>query len=368
VRFRDAHTHLAAGAVDLSGIDLRGLDAVARVEAAARERPEGAWIRGWGWNGASLEGVAPSHPIFLARADGHAAWLNAPAGDALGIAAGIVSEDAYEAARRRLPELPASERDGAIARQARTFARAGIARVDDFVEPWAVESYARLADRGALPVSVALWLPATMTPADARAVRAAFPCGRRPVATAGIKLFADGTLGARTAALGSPYADAPATSGALRLDERELAEGVLAWASDGWRVAIHAIGDRAVSAALSALAAAPRRTSAPHRIEHAQLVRVADLSRFRALGVVASVQPGHFHDDAPWREARLGAREGIVAYPIASLARAGARLVFGSDWPVSRFEPEAILHAATDPLRDREAVGRRAAVAALSAW
>jgi hypothetical protein len=149
--------------------------------------------------------------------------------------------------------------------------------------------------------------------------------------------------------------------------EGEIRERVARWARHDWPVALHAIGDRAVSLALDALERAPRSKRGAHRIEHAQVVLRSDLPRFAAAGVVASVQPGHWRDDLPFLASRLGERPDVVAHPLASLARAGATLVFGSDWPVSPFDPAAILEAAADPARGDEALERPAAVAAASA-
>ena len=181
------------------------------------------------------------------------------------------------------------------------------------------------------------------------------PRGDGPVVR-GIKIFLDGTLGARTAALSVPYADDFGNRGTLRIPEGEIEERVSRWTRRGWAVAIHALGDRAVTLALDVLERAPRSAMGPHRIEHAQVVRRSDLPRFAAAGIVASVQPGHWLDDRPWLEARLGHRPEVVVHPLASFARAGATLLFGSDWPVSSWEPARVLDAATDPRRGDEAM------------
>jgi hypothetical protein len=344
------------------------------VNEAARERDPGAWIRGWGWDGAEgtaslLDHAAPDHPVFLARRDGHAAWINRAACKTLELADGasVLDEHAFDAARRRLPPLTSTERFRAVETQLHAFAARGVVSLDDFIEPWTPAIYAGLADRGRLLIRVGMWLPETIDPHEARVLRASFPPGVACLAVRGVKIFLDGTLGARTAALSEPYADDPGNRGTLRIAEHEIGDRVNRWASQGWPIAVHAIGDRAVTLALDALEAAPAPAFGAHRIEHAQVVRHADLPRFAAAGVVASVQPGHWLDDRPFLRARLGDRPSIVAHPLASLARAGASLVFGSDWPVSAFDPEAILAAAIDPERGPESMGRDAAVACASA-
>jgi hypothetical protein len=362
-RYRDAHMHLAAGAADLLDVDLRTLhDAplIAAVVAATAVRAEpGAWVRGWGWDGSTaLDEVSTSRPVFLARRDGHAAWINPAGRAALGLAGdqAVVREEAFDRARMQLPVRPPEERLRALASRLIELGMDGIAAVDDMVEPWAPEIYARLRDRGELSLSVGMWLPETMTESDAEAMRREFAPGDRRLAVRGIKIFVDGTLGARTAALSCPYADDPGNRGELRIDEQEIPGRVSRWAERGWPVALHAIGDRAVSLALSALEQAPRAPMGPHRIEHAQVVKRSDLHRFARADIVASVQPGHWQDDRLFLAERLGDRPEVVAHPLASLAGAGAKLLFGSDWPVSAWSPPHILAGATDGERGPEAL------------
>jgi predicted amidohydrolase YtcJ len=377
-RYRDAHTHLAAGAADLSDLDLRGVrtgdEVLRRVAEAARDRARGAWVRGWGWDGAAgdtslLDHAAPDHPVFLARRDGHAAWINRAASVALELAddAVVLDEHAFEAAHLRLPPPTSATRARAVEAQLQAFTARGIVSLDDFIEPWTPSIYAGLAERGRLVVRIGMWLPETIDPHEARALRESFPPDAEPIAVRGVKLFLDGTLGARTAALSEPYADDPGNRGTLRITGHGLVDRVNRWASQGWPIAVHAIGDRAVTLALDVLEAAPAPAFGAHRIEHAQVVRHADLPRFAAAGIVASVQPGHWLDDRPFLDARLGRRTSVIAHPLASLARAGASLVFGSDWPVSSFDPDRIIAAAIHPARGPESMGRDEAVACASA-
>jgi predicted amidohydrolase YtcJ len=374
--YRDAHTHLSAGACDLLDLDLRDVtgpgDAAARIARADAERPRGSWIRGWGFSGGEVpfSALPGDRPVFVARRDGHAAWLSPAAFVRLGVPAppgGCVAEEAFEDARRRLPPPSESEREAAIEARLRELVGLGFEEVDDIVEAWGPAVWTRLDDRGAIPVRVGLWLPDTTSNGEAEAVRRAIGDGRPSLAVRGVKVYLDGTLGARTAALAADYADAPGSAGTLRLSPAELHDRVRRWASAGWPVAIHALGDRAVTLALDALERAARPAWGGHRIEHAQVVSRADLPRFRAAGVIASLQPGHWRDDRSWLGARLGSRPGIVAHPLRSLVRSGATVVFGSDWPVSTWEPEAILSAACDALRGDERLTREEALGSLRA-
>jgi predicted amidohydrolase YtcJ len=360
---RDAHTHLAAGAADLLDLDLREVrDPEAMATAIRRACLSAApshFIRGWGWDGViEPADVAPRHSVFLARRDGHAAWVNNAARALLGLdpKAAVVTEKAFDAARLLIPARSLAERMTALRPRLSELSRLGIDAVDDMVEAWAPEVYARLRDGGELPIAIGMWLPEDLAESDAEKIRREFPADDPRVATRGIKIFLDGTLGARTAALSFPYADDASTSGELRIASNEIPERVARWASRGWPVALHAIGDRAVTLALDALERVPRPSAGAHRIEHAQVVLRLDLPRFARSGVVASVQPGHWRDDRTWLAARLGDRPEVLVHPLASFARAGVTMVFGSDWPVSNWNPSEILASATDPDRGDEAL------------
>jgi predicted amidohydrolase YtcJ len=366
--YRDAHTHLSAGACDLLDLDLRAVRTQVELDAAVADAvasaPSGAWVRGFGWDGVTPpRDPAASAPIFLARRDGHAAWVNAAGRAALGLdrEGAVVSEGDFDAARARLPERSMAERLSAMRERLAEAQRHGIDEIDDMVERWAPEAYARLRDAGELTVAVGMWLPEDLADTEAEAIRRAFPHDDPRIAVRGIKIFLDGTLEARTAALSTPYADSPETSGSLRMEAREVPARVGRWAERGWPVALHAIGDLAVTVGLDALAAVPRSPRGAHRIEHAQVVRRADLHRFASAGVIASVQPGHWRDDLPFLESRLGARADVVIHPLAAFVRSGAKILLGSDWPVSGWDPVAILGAAADPARGGEALGPAAA-------
>ena len=370
-RCRDAHTHLSAGAWELSDCDLRDAgslrEIVERVARAAGSRPSGEWIRGWGWcpeilgdpdaADAALCRAVKGRPVVLGRSDGHAAWLSAAAAEALGLgrASQVVVGESFDAARRRLPAPTPSELEAALLARIEELAAAGVTMVDDFVEPWGPEAWARAGSRVA-GLAAGLWLPESTGHRDAEALRRAMPPRDRRLAVRGVKVFLDGTLASRTAALSAPYADAPEDMGELRYTRDEIHERIARWAGHGWPVAIHAIGDRAVSSALDALASAPRPSWGAHRIEHAQVVRRVDLPRFAAVGVVASVQPGHWRDDRAFLSSRIGARDDVVVHPLGSLVRAGATVLFGSDWPVSSWNPGTVLGAACDPDRGVEAL------------
>jgi hypothetical protein len=173
------------------------------------------------------------------------------------------------------------------------------------------------------------------------------PSGQLDVAS--IKLFADGALGSRGAALLDDYADAPGNRGLLRWAPDAFRRTVRTAVECGLQVNTHAIGDRAVRQVLDAYEAVGDAADAPvrrPRIEHAQIVAPADRGRFGALGAVASVQPTHATSDMGWAEARLGRDRLERAYAWNSLRAAGAPLAFGSDAPVEPLGPLRAVHAA----------------------
>jgi hypothetical protein len=166
---------------------------------------------------------------------------------------------------------------------------------------------------------------------------------------AGVKLYADGALGSRGAALLAPYADRPDHHGLMQHDPEDLLRQVEQALRGGWQVATHAIGDGANRAVLDAYAAALERTPIADprlRIEHCQIVAPADITRFARLGVIASMQPTHATSDMQWVPDRLGPERLGGAYAWRKFVAAGVHLCFGSDFPVELVDVTHGLHAA----------------------
>jgi hypothetical protein len=156
-------------------------------------------------------------------------------------------------------------------------------------------------------------------------------------------------MGAGTAAFFEPYADDPRTRGLLLYPPEDLAAMVLEADAAGFQLAVHAIGDRANSLVLDAFEEAVRRNGPRERrfrIEHAQVVRKADLARYKALGVVASIQPSHCIDDMRWAEKRIGRQRARDAYNFRSFTARGIPVAFGTDWFVEPLDPRLGLYAA----------------------
>lgn len=411
----DAHGHLAL--LGRWRRELRLADAgsadecAARAAAQARSAAPGAWIRGSGWDqnrwpGREFPGepvltrAVPAHPAALARTDGHALWVNAAALAAAGIdartpdppggrilrgaggrPAGVLLDAAQDLVLARIPPPGSGELEAALVGALGALAAVGLTSVHDAgVTPEVLEVLRRLAREERLPLRVEVMLDGGAPLPELREalaeVRSAPPVPR--LAVRSVKLFADGALGSRGAALEEDYADDPGNRGLLLLDPAELAERVRAIAAAGLQPAVHAIGDRAVGATLDAFEAAARDQPLPAlrpRIEHLELLLPRHLPRLRTLGVVASMQPVHVASDGPWLEARLGVGTARVrgAFAFRTLAAAGVPLAFGSDFPVEDPDPRAGLAAAETrarpggvPFLPGEALDRAAALAAFT--
>lgn len=379
----DAHGHLVMLGRAAHEVELAAARSAEEVAALVAERagqvPKGQWIRGQGWDqnrfpgGAfpdrtALDAAVPSHPVLLERVDGHAALVNAaalavagitkgsggdpPGGqilrDELGEPTGVLVDTAMELVLRHLPPPSATELEQLLAEAARRCAAAGLVGVHDAgVDLDVVEALRRLDERGELPIRVYAMARAG-GPRFAEILQAG-PSSKGLVTVKAIKFFLDGALGSRGAALFQEYADAPGERGLITAPE-PFAETLAELMQLGFQPSLHAIGDRANALALDALETAQQasqRTDLRPRIEHVQVLRPGDLRRFAPLGAVASVQPIHAISDRPWAQARLGAERLLESgYLWKSLAEAGARLAFGSDFPIEPPNPLRGLWAA----------------------
>lgn len=379
--FNDAHVHFLEGGHGLLSADLRDAadetDLARRLEAHARTLPVGAWIRQGNWDHqrwpggrlpsrASIDAATPDHPVFVNRLDGHLALCNSlalrlagidrhtkdPLGgrverDAAGEPTGIVMDNAMDLVRRAIPE-PSRELNRRAARMAlQEAARLGVTSIQDDSAIDALPTYLELRERGELTARLSVWRPI-------RALPALIASGMRPglgddwVRLGPLKILSDGSLGAGTAALHEPYLDEPGNRGLLLYETSELEDLVQRADAAGFALAVHAIGDRANQVVLDAFEKAVRANGGgprPFRIEHAQIVTRADLARYRALGVIASVQPSHAIDDLRFAEAKLGPARCRDAYNLRSFLEAGIDVAIGTDWYVEPLDPRLGLYA-----------------------
>lgn len=410
--FTDGHAHLRGiGERELS-LNLEGsksaAEAVSRVKAhLAARKPQGpVWGRGWietGWpegrflERGDLDAVAPNQPVLLVRADGHALVANsaalkaagidgstkAPAGgeilkDKQGRLTGMLVDNAMGLVAKLQPKVTEADKREAYAAAFKVETAYGWTGVHNMSVEWAdVALLEDLAAKGQAPLRVYNAVDiGEAGPLLENGPRASAD-GR--ITTRAVKIYADGALGSRGAALFEPYADAHATKG-LILTPPETMKAAMAKAYDrGVQVATHAIGDRGNAVVLDlyeqVFAAAPpnvRRIAPRWRVEHAQVVRPADIRRFADQAVIASMQPSHAIGDLHFAPARLGDARLDGAYAWKSLTDAGVVVVGGSDAPVERGDPLIEFYAAvarkdlkgfsTPAWRPREALSRAEAL------
>ncbi|HYJ32302.1 MAG TPA: amidohydrolase [Candidatus Binatia bacterium] len=374
--FTDAHIHLITWrrALDEPWLEAQTPEAVERA-VAARLAEAGAqeWIlvRGWvprEWPAerrrrAMLDRLAPGRPLVLQAVDGHSVWANGEALTRAGIdgstpdpSGGRIERDAsggltgilVEAADRPVRSAVVHGEDPAVT-LGRALARAralGITSAHDFDRSATWRAAQDLERKGSLGFRLLLSIPLiALDQALALGLRSGFGTERLRIGP--VKMFADGTLGSATALLEAPY-EGSTDAGIEVTDAGALAEGCRRAAEGGLSVAIHAIGDRAVRHALDAIETplnAGLSYPLPPRIEHVQLLRFEDLSRFRSSGTLASVQPIHQVTDRTVARAKWGERTGR-SYAYRALLGAGAPLLFGSDAPFDRAGPLLAIQAA----------------------
>ncbi|TKD01858.1 amidohydrolase [Polyangium fumosum] len=375
----DGHCHLHGLGAALESLDVRGEKSpedVARLVAAeAKGRAPGEWITGRGWDQnlftpaafpthAPLDAAVPGRPVALTRIDGHALWANAaalriagidektadpPGGrilrDAAGAPTGVFIDNAMDLVTAKIPGEPPEVTERRILRASERALSLGLTGVHEMgIGEATVAVYRKLAAEGRLPIRVYAYLAGGPNlSALSRRKPDIDPQGTAMFVLRGVKLFADGALGSRGAALLAPYTDEPKSVGLSMADRTTLTEAARILADAGYQLAVHAIGDRANRDVLDAFAALGegRARVLRFRVEHAQILAPEDLPRFAALGVLASMQPTHATSDMPWAPARLGPERLRGAYAWRSLLDSGARLVFGSDFPVE--EPSPLL-------------------------
>ncbi|MFK3833966.1 amidohydrolase [Microbacterium sp. NPDC087868] len=310
---------------------------------------------------AVLDAATGEVPTYLINADVHSVWLNSAAlrREGMSTTDGVLREEGAFEISRRLNAVDPEHADRAVQRAGEEAAARGVTGIVDFDMAWNADAWPRRVASGfaAHRVEFAVY-PFDLARAVAEGLRtgeliddADLPQARRGLIRVGpLKIISDGSLGTRTAACTHAYPGDPYNFGVMTVPREELI-GLLTTATGaGLAVAVHAIGDRAASTALDAFA----MTGAVGSIEHAQLVRHADLARFARLGITASVQPQHAIDDRDLAE-RLWATQDSLGYPLASLFAAGADVRFGSDAPVAALDPWQAMAAAvtrTENARD----------------
>ncbi|MGK6320945.1 amidohydrolase [Sphingomonas sp. DT-204] len=372
----DAHGHvmdLGKRAMELDLFSATSLaDAQQRIRAYAAANSTRAWIVGGGWNqevwglgrfptAADLDAAVPEKPVYLERADGHAGWANSAAMREAGITAktpdppggrierlpngqpsGVFVDAAKALIEARLPPPTPLDRNMAFLKAQEALLSVGVTATADMgtsLDDWLV--YRRMGDAGYLRIRIMSYGMGVETALKVGGTGPTLWLYGDRLRMGGIKLLADGALGSRGAWLKAPYADAPGNSGLNFLKDDQLLNMMSRGAMDGFQIAVHAIGDRANQQVLDAIEELSETYKGDRRwrIEHAQIVDPLDLPKFGKHGTIASMQPVHEASDWRMAEARLGPQRLGGSYAWASMLRTGARLAFGSDYPVESPNP-----------------------------
>jgi predicted amidohydrolase YtcJ len=376
----DAHGHVidAPGGVGLglavSQLDVSGTKSLEemqqRLRAYAVAHPDVPWIIGRGWNqelwsekrfptALDLDSVVSDRPVVLERVDGHAYVANsaalraaqvtpetkAPAGGR--IENGLFVDNAMDLLDKALPPPSPAELDRGLAKAQEillSYGITGVGAMSTELSDW--QAMRRAGEAGRLTVRLMVYASGL---APLREVpRPTSWLYDERLRLVGIKFYLDGALGSRGALLKQPYADKPDTRGLSLIGEVELKKQADEAASDGYQVAIHAIGDAANAHAISTYEQLSKKygTDRRWRIEHFQIADPADIPRLAPAGIIASMQPTHQTSDRLMAEKRLGPDRLAAAYAWQSVLKSGARLAFGSDFPVESPNPFPGLAAA----------------------
>ena len=375
--FIDAHGHVMELGFRALELDLSGTksleEAKARIAAYAAANPDRKWILGGGWNqeswglgrfpaAADLDSVVGDRPVWLSRADGHAAWANSAAMKAAGVTAksvapaggriersggapsGVFVDAAQDLVAKTVPQPSAKDRNAAFLKAQAILLGYGITATDDMgtsLDDWM--TYRRMGDTDRLRVRIVSYGLGVETAVQIGGTGPTPWLYGDRLRLVGVKLYDDGALGSRGAWLKAPYSDAPGQSGAGFMSDTLIRNRMSRAAMDGYQVAVHAIGDKANAQVLGAIEEMSDTYTGDRRwrIEHAQIVDPADLPRFGHHGIIASMQPTHATSDRTMAEARLGPDRLGGAYAWNTMLKNGAALAFGSDYPVESPDPFA---------------------------
>ena len=381
----DAHAHIGGLGLAMLSADLVGTrdkaEILQRLRAHEKTLKPGEWLLGGGWDqndwpeqkfpsAADLDAAFPDRPVWLSRVDGHAGWANGAAmravkrdlagdwqpdggridRDVAGKPSGLFIDNAMLLVEQARPAMAEATAEQALQIAMRAAASQGLTGVHDAgITLTELRRYQRLADRGQMPLRIT-----AMADGDSEALESLcrnglyrHPSGRLQMRT--VKLYADGALGSRGAAMLEDYSDDHGNRGLMVMSPAQLATAAAKAKRCGVQAATHAIGDRGNRESLDVYAKALGADAAGDhrwRIEHAQVLSPQDLPRLARMNVIASMQPTHATSDMPWAQDRVGAQRIVGAYAWRQLRDSGARLALGSDFPVERVDPRLGLSAA----------------------
>lgn len=370
----DAHGHLYGLGLKLDVVDLTETNSFDEVIARTKQRAAGAaagdWIQGRGWDqndwpdkqfpaAAQLDAAIADHPVWLKRVDGHAGLANSaamraagitastadPSGgriirDASGNPAGVFVDEAQQLIESKIPPVSFALRKERVLKAAQTVAANGLTEMHDAgADGETIKAVQELIDEKRFPIRIYTMVsdePALLTEWFARGPLMNY--GNR-LTVRSIKVYADGALGSRGAALLAPYSDDPGNSGLILADTPHIADVAKRAIAAGFQVNTHAIGDRGVHNVIDAYEQAGVTPAQRFRIEHFQVVAPGDFARVSRDGIIASMQPTHATSDMDWAERRVGPQRIRGAYAWRTVLKSGGRLALGSDFPVEAVNP-----------------------------
>ena len=392
--FIDAHVHFVTGGFRLSSVQLRDArtpdEFVKRIREFAATVPAGTWITGGDWDHEQwggrlperswIDSITPDHPVWVNRLDGHMALANSAALRAANVTSatrdveggaivrgtgreptGILKDNAQALVDRAVPPAPDVLQDRALDTAMTYVASNGVTSVHNMGTWSDLEIFERGRAAGRLKTRIYAVVPLN-TWEQLRDTVEARGNGDDWLRIGGLKGFVDGSLGSHTAAMIDPFTDAPSDRGLFVNTPEDLYQWTSGADKAGLHVIIHAIGDRAIRTLLDTYHRVARENGPRDRrfrMEHAQHIAPADIPRFGAEGVIASMQPYHAIDDGRWAEKVIGPERAKGTYAFRSLIDSGATLAFGSDWFVAPPTPLEGIYAAVTrrTLDDRNPAG-----------
>jgi hypothetical protein len=372
--FNDAHNHLVEFGLNLAELDCRTPpvasieEIVQLVRDRAAEVAPGTWIKGWGYDHTrlkerrhpsrtDLDRAAPDNPVVVKRTDGHMCVVNSLALEKAGITkdtpdppgghivkdtqtgepTGLLQETAQDLVKEKIPPPTLDQIKEGIRLACRTYLAEGITSAQEAgVGPEEIRAFIEMQKSGDLPIKVYMMLKAEYLK-DILKLGIYSGFGNDRLKIGPIKIFMDGSMGGRTAALYSPYESDPSAYGILRQTQEQLDEQVKASHDAGFQVAIHAIGDRAIDVTINAIERALKenpRKNHRHRIEHCGLATPELRRRIKELGIVAVPQPPFIYALGDSFKANLGVQRMESTYPFRSFIDEGVLTAAGSDRPV----------------------------------
>jgi len=381
----DAHAHMLGLGLSMMIIDLVGTTSAEEIAELVREQAENAeqdeWIRGRGWDQnhwserefpdhTVLDHVAPDNPVYLVRVDGHAAWVNSAAMEQAGLTretpdpdggriirdsdgnpTGVLIDAAMGLVSNEIPEPTPAQKREALKLAIQRNLSYGITTVHDMgMDLETIDAYRDLLRSGDMAFRLYVAMDGVGRTWEHFLEKGRITGHNKNMLTVrAIKLYADGALGSRGAALIEPYNDEPGNDGLLLMSEDEIFDVTVQALENGFQVCTHAIGDRANRIVLNAYERALRRIPAHNhrlRVEHVQVVHPDDFDRFREYGVIPSMQPIHCTSDMFWAVDRLGEERAEGAYAWRTFLDQGSLIAGGSDFPVEPVNPLLGLFAA----------------------